>query len=302
MGGLSLFSGCSINQFAVRAVADMLSSGQEGTAFTGDDDPELMGEALPFALKLYEVLLESDPTNSRLALATGKAFISFASAFVATPASELSTNQYNLQVEMQARAKKLFIRGRDYVLLGLETRRPGFRAAIMTEDPAAALSKVSREDIDYVFWVSAGWLGAFSADPFDFSLMVTLPRVIAMLNKVEAWDGAYGHGALQEIYISFYGSAPADIGGSEQKARASFQKAVEQEKGSRAGPYVALASSVSVKNQNYKEFKELLSAALAIDPDKDPSSRLENIIGQRRAKWLLDHAEDFFLDTGEGQQ
>jgi predicted anti-sigma-YlaC factor YlaD len=300
--GLGLLSGCSINTLAIRAVGDMLSSGGESTVFTGDDDPELMGDALPFALKLYEILLEGDPSNPALALATGRAFISYASAFVEGPAGELAPDQFDLQTAMHARAKKLFLRGREYVFSGLEIRRPGFRAAVKAKDPAPALAMLKRDDIDYVFWAAAGWLGAFGAEPFDFSLMVTLPRATAMLAQVEAWDEAYGQGALQEILISFYGSAPADIGGSEKKARVSFQKAIDQSKGRHAGPYVSLASTVSVKNQDYKEFKELLSAALAIDPDMDLSSRLQNILSQRRAKWLLDHASDFFLETGEEGQ
>jgi predicted anti-sigma-YlaC factor YlaD len=203
---------------------------------------------------------------------------------------------------MRARAKKLFLRGREYVFRGLETLRPGFKSAIMTKTPAEALSMAKREDIDYLYWIAAGWLGAFSSDPFDFSLIVTLPRAVALLEQVRAWNDAYGSGSLHEIFISFYGSAPADIGGSETKARESFTKAVEYSGGGRAGPYVALASTVSVKRQDYAEYKNLLMKALAIDVDKDPSSRLENIIGQRRAKWLLDHASDLFLDIGEGQE
>jgi hypothetical protein len=34
--------------------------------------------------------------------------------------------------------------------------------------------------------------------------------------------------------------------------------------------------------------------ALAIDPDADVSTRLVNIIAQRRARWLLDNAWVFF--------
>ncbi len=299
---MCVLSGCAINRLAMRAVGGMLSSGQDSTVFSGEEDPELLGDALPFALKLYEILLDEDPANAPLALTTGKAFISYASAFVQGPADMLSADQYDLQTAMRARAKKLFLRGRGYVFRGLETRRPGFMSAIMTKKPAEALSLAKREDIDYLYWTAAGWLGAFSSDPFDFSLIVTLPRAVALLEQVRAWDDEYGRGSLHEILISFYGSAPADIGGSEVKARESFTKAVEYSGGGRAGPYVALASAVCVKRQDYAEFKDLLMKALAIDVDEDPSSRLENIVGQQKARWLLDHAPDFFLDMGEGQE
>ena len=92
------------------------------------------------------------------------------------------------------------------------------------------------------------------------------------------------------------------MGGSEEKARYHFKKAVELSKGLTASPYVALASTVSVSNQNVKEFTELLNKALAIDVSKKTGNRLANIIAQRKARWLLDHREDRILsDTKEGE-
>jgi predicted anti-sigma-YlaC factor YlaD len=38
-----------------------------------------------------------------------------------------------------------------------------------------------------------------------------------------------------------------------------------------------------------------LSKALAIDPDKDPSTRLVNLIMQKRARWLLARADTLFV-------
>jgi predicted anti-sigma-YlaC factor YlaD len=105
---------------------------------------------------------------------------------------------------------------------------------------------------------------------------------------------------VQEILISFYGSAPTDLGGGEQKARASFAQAVTLSKGRRAGPYLALASTVSVKNQDLSEFRALLGQALAVDVSVPDPDRLVNVINQRKAQWLLDHAADFFLDAGGG--
>jgi predicted anti-sigma-YlaC factor YlaD len=152
--------------------------------------------------------------------------------------------------------------------------------------------------VDYLYWAGVAWLAAFGADPFDFSLIVTLPRAVGLLQKVESWDEGYGKGSLQEILVTFYGSAPKDLGGSEEKARAHFARAVELSKGARAGPYIALATSVSVKSQNIAEFRDLLNKALAVNLDAEPSARLENTIGQRKAHWLLAHEEELFLEGG----
>ncbi len=61
---------------------------------------------------------------------------------------------------------------------------------------------------------------------------------------------------------------------------------------------MALASSVSVKTQNAAEFRELLGKALAIDLEASPSHRLENIISQRKARWLMENIDSFFLEEG----
>jgi predicted anti-sigma-YlaC factor YlaD len=290
---------CSINRLAVRAVAGVLSGGGSSTVFTGEEDPELVRDALPFAMKTYESLLAEDPGNAPLALATGRAFLSYAFAFVQAPADELPVSQVDEQGAMRQRAKKLFLRARDYVLQGMETRRPGFRAALDRDGPAAALRLARRDDADYLYWAGAAWLAAFSADSFDFDLILSVPRAVALLQQVNEWDDAYGMGAVHEIFISFYGSAPADLGGSEARARDDFRRAVALSRGLRAGPYLALATSVSIKNQNAAEFRSLLAQALAVDVNADIPDRLVNTINQRRARWMLDHISDYFLGEGD---
>jgi hypothetical protein len=46
-------TGCSLKRLAVNSVAGMLSSSGSSTVFTGEDDPQLVADALPFAMKLY---------------------------------------------------------------------------------------------------------------------------------------------------------------------------------------------------------------------------------------------------------
>ncbi|MCA1733019.1 MAG: TRAP transporter TatT component family protein, partial [Acidobacteria bacterium] len=49
---LLVLPGCSVHQLAVDRFGDALA--QTGTNFTADDDPDLVGQALPFGLKLME--------------------------------------------------------------------------------------------------------------------------------------------------------------------------------------------------------------------------------------------------------
>jgi len=63
---------------------------------------------------------------------------------------------------------------------------------------------------------------------------------------------------------------------------------------------VTYAQSVSIPSQNYDKFKEMLEKALSVDPDKDPSNRLVNILAQQKARYLLDSAAYYFIDFDTG--
>ncbi|MDR2134259.1 MAG: TRAP transporter TatT component family protein, partial [Treponema sp.] len=56
-----LVSACSINKLMMNTVADALTGEGSSGVFTGDSDPELVGDALPFAIKMYESLLAANP-------------------------------------------------------------------------------------------------------------------------------------------------------------------------------------------------------------------------------------------------
>jgi len=168
------------------------------------------------------------------------------------------------------------------------------RARLEAGDPAA-LEKTGAEDLPYLYWAAASWMGAFSAEPFDMELLLTLARPLALMARAFQLEEGYNKGAIHEFYISVYGSLPASLGGSQEKARYHFAKAVEYAGGLTAGPYVALATSVSIPAQNASEFRELLGRALAIDLQASPENRLVNLLSQRKARWLLEHIEDYFL-------
>jgi predicted anti-sigma-YlaC factor YlaD len=57
-----------------------------------------------------------------------------------------------------------------------------------------------------------------------------------------------------------------------------------------------LAETVSVQKQDRAEFQSLLKQALAIDPDARPEWRLENLLMQRRARWLLGRTDELFVE------
>lgn len=287
---------CSIKKFALKKAADALTGKSSSNVFLTDNDPELVGDALPFTIKMYESLTASIPEHYGLRLQTGMLYIMYANVYIQSPAEQLPDLEFGKKEFMLDRAKNLYLRGRDTVLEGLEMKYPGFLKNLKAEKYKQALGDVKPDDVPALYWASAGWVAAYSIDPFDMKLGITLPQAEAMMNKVLELDEDFNNGSVHDFFILYYGSIPDYMGGSPKKAREHFKKAVRLSQGRSASPYLSLASTVSIKEQNEKEFRSLLNQALQINPDKYPSLRLQNTIHQRKAKWMLEHIEDYFVE------
>src|SRR5689334_12690992 len=109
-------TGCGLVQRrAVGMVASTLAS--SGDVFTRDDDLELVGDAIPFGLKLYESLLDSAPKNKDLLIATCSNFTQYGIAYVETEALVLGEAAHHDEVaHLNARALKLYLRAKGYCL------------------------------------------------------------------------------------------------------------------------------------------------------------------------------------------
>ena len=289
---LGVLSGCAlVKRRAVGMVADTLAS--SGDVFTRDDDPELVGEAIPFGLKLYESLLESSPNNKDLLIATCSNFTQYGVAFVETRALELGEAQHHDEVaHLNDRALKLYLRARGYCMRGMDVRFPGISDRLVKE-PAAALAKAKKEDVPLLYWTAASWGSAIALGLDKPELVIDVPTVRALAERALALDETWSKGAIHEMFISLE-SVPEALGGSAERARQHFKRAVELEHGLSPGPYVSLAMGVSVAAQDRAEFESLLKEALAIDPAKDPKNQLVTLVQQRRARALLDHIDTLF--------
>jgi predicted anti-sigma-YlaC factor YlaD len=282
---------------AMNKVAGMLSGSASTDVFSSDNDPDLVGDALPFAIKLYESLLSSMPDHAGLRLRTGSLYIMYANAFVQTPADMTPRREGELKEYLLARAKNLYLRGRDMLFVGLEKRNPLIRTQLKERKYQEAMAPFKKEDVSLLYWTAVGWVAAFSVNPFDMTLGQTLPQTAAMMVRVAELDPGFNQGALHVFYVSYYGSLPDYMGGDVAKAREHFEKAQAIAGTKDTSALMALATTVSVKEQNAAEFKKLLRQVLEFNPDKSPENRLVNILNQRKARWLLDHIDDFFVET-----
>jgi predicted anti-sigma-YlaC factor YlaD len=293
-------AGCSLKTYAINMVGDALASGN--SVYETDEDIDLVGQALPFGLKLTESLLEQSPNHHGLLLTACRGFVLYSYAYVQYESEVTSEDDLDRGGALRNRARRLYQRGLRYCFRSFEQSYPNLEAGLL-KDPKAAVAPIGARnktrDVELLYWTAAALGLAISASPDDPAMLARLPEVEAMLDRAlvldERWDG----GALHEFKVIFAGArpgAPADVA----LIRRHYERALELSKGMSAGLYIAYAEAVALPAQNKAEFRALLEKALAVDPDLVPRDRLANLVSQRRARWLLDRTDDLILDDNPG--
>lgn len=289
-------TGCSVKQMAVNSLADALS--ESGSVFASDNDPELIRQALPFSLKLIEALLGETPENRNLLLAASSGFTQYAYAFVQEDADRLEMEDIAASDYQRARARNLYVRSRDYGLRGLALTDSDVGQALMS-DPESALERMTEDDVPLLYWTAVSWAGAINVSRDDPALIAELPQVDALIDRALELDADYGDGSIYSFLIAYEFARAESEAVAIARAREHFERAVALSEGRLAPPYVTLAESVCVSEQDRDGFVRLLEQALAIDPDADLPNRLLNLISQARARWLMQEIDEYFWDNND---
>jgi len=280
-----------LRKLALRQVASGLAA--SGTTWSGDDDPQLVGDALPFALKTHESLLAELPEDVPLLIATCRGFASYAAGWIEPAGRRLENDDFLAARSQLDRARRLHLRALDYCLRALDLRYPGSSAALR-QAPEGALSRVTSDDVGLLYWTGASWGSAISLGLDDPALVADLPAVRAIFARALELEPGYDRGALHEAMISLE-SVSELLGGSPERARHHLDAALALSHGQRAGALVSYARGVLVAQQDRKGFREMLERALAIDPEASPADRLAIRLAQREARRLLDDADRLFF-------
>jgi predicted anti-sigma-YlaC factor YlaD len=287
-----LAAGCSIRSIAVNKAGDAIA--ETGSNFASDEDPELVGGAIPFGLKTMEGLLESSPRHEGLLLAASSGFVQYAYGWVQMPADVAEANDLARATDERERARKLYLRARGYGLRGLEVDFPGMREAL-ARDPVAALARTRNEHVPLLYWTAMGWAGAMALKVNDSDVSADQPIVEALARRALELDPCWGKGAIHEFFVSWE-AGRSSIGGSLDRAREHFDECLACARGRRASPYVTYAESVSVSRQDKAQFRELMEKALAVDVSQPDDQRLANLLAQRRARWQLGRLDELFIE------
>lgn len=284
-------AGCAA---ASRVVANEVAGTASGSTYAEDDDPELVRAAVPFGLKTMEGLLADHPRHEGLLTSLASGYTQYAYAFVQADAdaAELDGKATAAQA-LRLRARKLYVRARDYGLRGLEQRHEGLaRLLLGARDLGPALAELGEGDLPLVYWTAASWALAISAGKDDMALVAQLPSPEALMRRALAIDEAWQEGAIHEFLLAW----DAARGGAADlvEAQRHLERVQILSRGRKLSPLVSYAESVLVARQDRAEFTRVLQQVLAFDVDSDRPHRLANVLAQRRARLLLARADDLF--------
>lgn len=287
-------SGC--RGIALSLAADAASG--SGESYGKDDDPDLVRAAVPFGLKTMEGLLEEKPRHEGLLTALAGGFTQFGYAFVQQDA-DLADMDGKLDVARagRERARKLYLRARDYGLRGLDVRHAKIADKLRGGGPGAraALDAARKPDVPLLYWTASAWALAISNGKGDMRLVAELPVPVAMMERALALDEAWNEGAIHEFFVVYDATRSAAEGGGPERAKAHLDRVLALSMKKKLGPLVSWAEGVLVQRQDRAGFTRVLEEVVRADPGADPKLRLANVLAQRRASALLAHADDLFL-------
>ncbi len=286
---LSALLACSPRLMVVGSIADELAGQAQGS----ENDLDLAREASAFYLKLSESVLRQVPGHRRLAESVSSGFTQYAYSFVAFDAERIEVQDAKLAERLRRRAAGLYERAHRHAMNALEQETPGFAAALGSPNPRD-WPQLQAEQIGLAYWAAAAWGGLISLSKDEPEVVADLPLAMRLAELAWAVDPAWGDGALSGLLGSFEAGR---TGGSPQRALAYFDQALAQseQSGSKVvGAFVGKAEGYALPAGDRPLFEQLLNQALAIKDGSGSPHTLQNEVMRRRARWLLDRADDLF--------
>jgi predicted anti-sigma-YlaC factor YlaD len=241
-----------------------------------------------------EALLAESPRHEGLLLAACSGFAQYAYGWIQLEADYEEEESLARATHMRDRARRMYLRALRYCVRGLEVEEKGIREAL-SGDPVAALEGMKREHVPLLYWTAAAWAGAMALKINDSEVSADQPIVDALARRALALDPTWEKGSIHEFFVSWESGRSAS-GGSKEKALEHYREALLLSEGLKASPHVTYAESLSIPEQDRAGFTAALEKALAVDATAPNDQRLVNILMHKRASWLLERVDEYFIE------
>lgn len=264
-------AGCA--SMAQRQLADNL-----GRAVLNQDDPATVRAGAPAFLLLLDGLLEGDPDDRDLLIASARLHAAYAGVFVEDP----------------ERAARLAKKAQGYARRALCLSRPAL--CDLHERPfadyEAALAPLGPDALPALYTYGVTWVAVIQQQG-DWQGAADLPKVEAVLDRVVAIDETYERGQAHVYLGALRSLVPPTLGGKPEVGRAHFERAIELSKGRNLIAQVELARHYARLVLDRPLHDRVLEEVVAADP-VEPGLTLSNVLAQAQARELLAGSADYF--------
>jgi hypothetical protein len=272
-------SGCSMKAFQVKQMHPIMDD--MNTVVNSSTDVDTVRDAMPAFLVQMDGLILSAPKDQLLKLQASEAYFGYSFAFV-----EDTDKQ---------RASQLYLKARDYALSVLKDySRFDQNFARSLSEFRYSLSVFHKKDAPALFWAANNWLAWIALNLDKPETLMDIPKVEAMLQKVNELDDTYYYGAAHASLGAFYAAQPKAVGGNPDKAKEQFDKAFAISGGKLLFVHLMYAKFYAYQIQDRELFVKTLEKVLAAKAERFPERAFANEVAKRKAKVLLDNVEEYF--------
>ncbi len=262
---LTALPACTVRQIALRTTAGILERGV--SAFYEEEDIPFARDSMTSHLKLLEGFLKNDPGNKKLLFSLAQGFGGYSFLF--------------MEDESPERAKYFYKKARDYGLLILG-------------DKMSDLSRVTADEAPALFWTAYAWGGWANLNRTDPQALADLPKVEAMIRRVEELKPGYFYEGANLFLGAYYGSRPRIFGGDLGKSKKYFEGALKNSGRKFLMGQVLYAKYYAVFAQDRDLFQSVLNEVVNAPKDLLPEQALSNQVAKEKAKKLLEKIDELF--------
>lgn len=170
---------------------------------------------------------------------------------------------------------------------------PAFQEKLREGTPLIdAIAVLGDTDLEALYWTASN-LGKWSKLKGLPTVIKNKDLIRAMLEKVSALDETFYYGATSRYWGAFYAAAPSMMGGDMKKSQTYFARAIELAPDFFA-IRVLMAEMYCVKLKDRACFEEQLNRVIATAPTVLPDVEPEQLVEQRKARELLERANELF--------
>jgi tetratricopeptide (TPR) repeat protein len=290
---------CNVEKFAADQMAEVAEAGAKG--FNGFWDFEIFGAAVPSAIVQSEGMIAISPDNEKLLLGTARTYVSYAYGWLSDE-WELADERGDFERadELENRIMHIYRRA---AALGLRATRmhdgPGKLDEVIKAHDLAALKDylaknfTDKDDVGPLYWAGLGWGSAIANSGGDVNQVADAPLARALLERSVELDPSYADAGALGVLGTVEASFPELFGGSLEKAKALYDRALEVCQRRNHLILLSYAKVYAVAKQDRSLFLSLIHEILDAK-DLGPEIRMSNKVARHRAKRYLKRVDQWF--------